>query len=70
MSLLDIGNNRGLLPFSGVMFTIFLVVSMSVHFSCNASPIRMAVSLRSCRSVLMIFRHDAIRMSMSCSVGM
>jgi len=46
MSLSDIGSFRGLLPFSGVMLSVFCCVSRSFHFRKHSSPIRMAVSLR------------------------
>ena len=39
MSLRLIGSMRALLPFSGVMVAIFRSKSMSLHFSCAASPL-------------------------------
>ena len=48
---------RGLLFFSGVMFTTLLSKSMSVHFSCQISPHLAPVSLSSCRNVAMRLLH-------------
>lgn len=70
ISLSLIGSIRGLLPFSGLMFTVFLSRSKSIHVSIWASPILAPVSFRSCRTVDILLLHDAIKMSISCSVGM
>ena len=65
-----IGSIRGLLPFSGVTFTLFRVKSMSIGCSCVSSPILMPVSFMVRRIAPSIFPHDAIKRSISCSVGM
>jgi hypothetical protein len=70
MSLSDIGRILGLLPFSGVMFTVFCCRFVSVHFSVFASPILMPVSFSVWSSVEVVFPVDAISWSISCSVGM
>ncbi len=70
MSLSLIGRIRGLLPFSGVMFTIFRSVSMSVAVNCVSSPILIPVSLSVCSMAASILLLPAISMSISCSVGM
>ena len=44
MSLSLIGRILALLPFSGCMFTVFLWMSMSSHFSLVASPTLAPVS--------------------------
>ena len=69
VSLSVSGRILGLLPFSGVMFTVLFCRFMSVHFSSCASPILIPVSLSSCRSVASLCLHDAIKMSISDSVG-
>jgi hypothetical protein len=69
-SLSLIGSIRGLLPFSGVTLIVFLWVSKSIHFNILASPMRTPVSFSSCRSDAVLMFADAIRESISCSVGM
>jgi len=49
-SLFEILKIRGLLPFSGVMLTVLLTVSMSVHFRAKASPHLAPVSLSAWRN--------------------
>ena len=70
ISLSDIGRILGLLPFSGVIFIVLRCTSRSSAVSCVNSPILIPVSLSVCRIVAVSFPHDAIRMSISCSVGM
>jgi len=70
ISLSLIGRIRGLLPFSGVMFTVLRSVSMSIGINCVSSPILMPVSFSICSIVDSIEPHDAIKRSISCSVGM
>ena len=70
ISLSDIGRILGLLPFSGVIFTVFCSVFMSIHFRVWASPILMPVSLSICNSVDSFFPDEAISWSISVSVGM
>ena len=70
ISLSLIGSIRGLLPFSGVMFTIFCWKLMSCHCSIVASPILIPVSFSICNSVAVTVPIDAISWSISVSVGM
>jgi len=70
ISLSLIGSILGLLPFSGVMFTLFRSWSMSMGFSCVSSPILMAVSLIVCRTVAIVLLAPAMSWSISSSVGM
>ena len=70
ISCFDILIWRGLLPFSGVMFTNCFSVLMSIHSIWNASPLRAPVSLRNWRKVEVILLHPAIRLLSSSSVGM
>ena len=70
MSLSLIGRIRGLLPFSGVIFTIFRSVSMCVVVSCVSSPILIPVSFSVCSMAANILLLPAMSMSISCSVGM
>ena len=65
-----IGSILGLLPFSGVTFTVFCSVFMSIHFSDCASPILMPVSFSICSSVDSFLPHEAMSWSISVSVGM
>lgn len=70
-SLLDIGISRGKLPFSGwFIATVLLLVSMSIHVTAIASPMRVAVSFRNCRSGARVRPDADIKLSISCSVGM
>jgi len=59
-----------LLPFSAVMYIVFLSVSMFVHLVFAISPILAPVSLSICSSVAVFSVPAAIRMSISASVGM
>ena len=70
VSLADILSSLGLLPFSGVTLIDGFSVSMSVHFSLQASPQRMPVSLSSWRKVAIRWLHPPISWSTSFSVGM
>lgn len=57
MSLLEMLNIRGLLRFSGWIWTVPGVKSMSVHLILDASPLRIVVSLRSWRKTLVFCPH-------------
>jgi len=70
MSLSLMCRSRGLLPFDGVMLSVFCSVDRSVHLSLVASDIRAAVSLSVCSSVAVRFPIEAISWSISVSVGM
>jgi hypothetical protein len=61
---------RGLLFFSGVMFTTLLSKSMSSHLSYQISPHLAPVSLSVCRNVDMRWVHPAMSWSISVSFGM
>ena len=69
MSLRLIGSMHALLPFSGVMVAILRSKSMSLHFSCAASPHLAPVSFRNWRNVASILPLPEISWSMSASVG-
>ena len=70
ISRIEIPSWRGSLPFSGVMLTVLLSKSKSVHWRMKASPHRMPVSLSSCRKVAVFLLHPAIKLFSSSSVGM
>lgn len=70
VSLDDILRILGLLPFSGVTLTDEFSVSISVHFSLQASPHLMPVSLSSWRKVAIRLLQPPINWSTSFSVGM
>ena len=70
MSLSLIGRIRGLLPFIGVMFTVFRFVSMSLGASKTSSPILIPVSFSIWRTVDVTVPVPDMSKSISCSVGM
>jgi len=71
VSFSDIGIMRGRLPFSGwLMLTVFRAISMSIHLTCTASPMRVAVSFRNWSNGANVLPEAAISWSISVSVGM
>lgn len=70
ISLLLIGSILLLLPFSAVMYIVFLSESMFTHLVFAISPILAPVSLSICSSVAVFSVPADIRMSISASVGM
>ena len=69
-SLFESLKMRGLLPFSGVIRTVPVSKSMSVHFRLWASPDLAPVSFKSCRNVEVLGPQPEIKASNSASVGM
>lgn len=69
-SLSLIGKSRALLCFSGVMFMVFLCVSMSIGLSCVISPIRAPVSFMHKSKAWKCFPALLMSISISSSVGM
>jgi len=65
-----IGRIRLLLFFSAFIVIVRRVVSICDHSRGAISPIRAPVSLSSCMSVAVVGLADAMRLSISCSVGM
>ena len=59
-----------MLPFSGVMFTVLVSKSKSIHSSCHASPDLAPVSFRNRRNVAVFGLQPAINSSISRSKGM
>ena len=70
ISVILILNCLGLLPFSGVIVMILFWKSMSVQFSCHASPHLAPVSFSIWRNVAVFCPHPAMIWSISVSVGM
>ena len=70
ISLLLTGRIRGLLPLIGVIVSVFLSVSKSLHLRSMSSPMRIPVSLRVCSTVDVIRPVADMSRSISCSVGM
>ena len=70
MSLLLIDRFRLLLPFSAVMYIVFLSESMFTHLVFVISPIRAPVSFSSCNSIAVLGVPADISVSISASVGM
>ena len=62
-------NCRGCPCFSAVHFTVEFSVSRSIHLSFHTSPIRIPVSLSSCRQVAIFFPEAEIKQSISDSNG-
>lgn len=60
---------RGLLFFSGVMFTTLLSKSTSSHLSCQISPHLAPVSFSICRKVAIRLLDPAMSWSISVSLG-
>ena len=70
VSVSDIFRVLALLPFSGRFILIcFVLKSISVHFSVDASPILTPVSYSSCSRVLVLFPVPAISCLTSSSCG-